>query len=108
MNLSSGIILFFLGILLIKFHTKEPSGIGYKTAIARKNEDTWKTAQNICGKGLVVVGVLNILFFIVIDMTGKFDTSIMTNGFLICTVVISAIIDEVYLNKIFDADGNRK
>ncbi|WP_297631685.1 SdpI family protein [uncultured Clostridium sp.] len=108
MNLSSGIILFFIGILLIKFHTKEPSTIGYKIGIAKKNEDTWNTAQKVCGIGLIIVGVLNILFFIFIDMTGKFDTSVIINGFLICTVVISVIIDEIYLNMIFDAEGNRK
>ena len=108
-NLIAGIILFLLGAISFKFHTKEPnSAIGYRTMLAKKNKDTWNTAQKACGISLVIVGILNICFFIFVNETRKFDTTVMMNGFLLCTVVLSFVIDEVYLNRIFDAEGKRK
>ncbi|MCI5911825.1 MAG: SdpI family protein [Oscillospiraceae bacterium] len=83
--------------------------------MAMKNDDTWKFANEICGKlwwriGWILFFSTILIFLIIIkfsDSTSTFITIfLMTVECLM--IVLSIILVEKAMKKTFDKDGNRK
>lgn len=58
-----GGILSLAGLILLFFPPKDINGLyGYRTAGSMKNMDSWNLAQNLGGKGLLAIGLIEIIF----------------------------------------------
>ena len=109
-SLSVSIIYFLISIFFIKFPPINKNWIvGYRTPLSIKNQDTWDVAQKLCGYGMLVTGIINLLFGIwAIVSPAPGNTENMQALFLVVSVLVLFIISEIYLRKIFNKDGSRK
>ena len=109
-SLSVSIIYFLISIFFIKFPPINKNWIvGYRTPLSIKNQDTWDVAQKLCGYGMLVTGIINLLFGIwAIVSPAPGNTENMQALFLVVSVLALFIISEIYLRKIFNKDGSRK
>ena len=109
-SLSVSIIYFLISIFFIKFPPINKNWIvGYRTPLSMKNQDTWDVAQKLCGYGMLVTGIINLLLGIwAILSPAPGNTENMQALFLVVSVLGLFIISEIYLRKIFNKDGSRK
>lgn len=114
-SLITPLVIIFAGWIMRKSCIKRNNFCGYRTKMAMKNDDTWKFANEICGKLWWRIGWMlffsTILIFLIIikfsDSTSTFITIfLMTVECLM--IVISIILVEKAMKKTFDKDGNRK
>ncbi|MGL4874260.1 MAG: SdpI family protein [Clostridium sp.] len=107
-NLIIGITMCIIGVIMSKFYTKEPSGIGYKTPMAKKNNDTWIIAQKVSGKLTIVAGIINLGVEIILRYIDIEDKQVISFGTVICTLLLIVIFTEIYLGRMFKNDGSRR
>lgn len=114
-SLFTPLVIVFAGWVMRKSCIKRNNFCGYRTKMAMKNDDTWKFANEICGKLWWRIGWMlffsTILIFLIIikfsDSTSTFITIfLMTVECLM--IVLSIILVEKAMKKTFDKDGNRK
>jgi uncharacterized membrane protein len=83
------------------------TGFGYKTPLSTTNLDTWNEANRYCATILVFGGIISIIIGIIMlyhRMKNNYIVVLINMGFWI----ISIILTEIHLRKIFDKNGNRK
>lgn len=109
-SLLVSIVYLLFSIFFIKFPPLNKNWIvGYRTPLSMKNQDTWDVAQKLCGYGMLVTGILNLLFGIWAFVSpAPGNTEDMQALFLVVCVLGLFIISEVYLRRIFNKDGSRK
>lgn len=109
-SLVVSIVYFLFAVFFIKFPPLNKNWIvGYRTPLSMKNQDTWDVAQKLCGYGMLVTGILNLLFGIWAFVSpAPGNTEDMQALFLVVCVLGLFIISEVYLRRIFNKDGSRK
>lgn len=102
-----------------KYARKAPENIdggsGYKTALARKNRDTWEFANRHFGKMWRITGWILLVpsFAAMLLVFGKDEASVGRFGTVVCAVqlvamMVSIVPTEAALRRTFDRDGNRK
>lgn len=106
-----GSIAFILvGFITMKIPAKNINLMyGYKTSMARKNQDTWDVAQNYGGFSMMILGVFNCIFGVwsviqPIELNSEYGQTV----FLVVSAIAMILIVESYLNKVFNKDGSRK
>lgn len=110
------LLMIFAGRMMWK-HTPENvnSVIGYRTSRSMKNKDTWKFANNYCGKLWCKIGKLmlfpSIILFIPFYWSSIEVISII--GSVLCTIqviilIISIVPTEKALKKNFTKEGVQK
>lgn len=58
-----GLIFFIFGLLLMIYPPKEINSVfGYKTANSMKNLKSWKKGQYLGGKGMLILGSVELIF----------------------------------------------
>lgn len=109
-------IMIVCGLLFLR---KPPHNIngafGYRTTMAKKNQDTWQFAHHYCGKillwlGLILIVLSFVSFLLISDMDDE-TMSIITIGIQCLQLVpllASIIPTEIALRKTFDKNGKRK
>lgn len=114
-NLFLPVIMIIMGNVFVKHPPKTINGVyGYRTAMSRKNQETWDFAHHYCGKLWTKIGwiLLPVSVLIMLPVIGKGDDMIGTAGGVLmivqCIVLIGSIFPvEHALMKQFDKDGNR-
>lgn len=88
---------------------------GYRTRRSKMNMDTWKFANENCGKRWWEIGWMMLIptFVVQIPFYGKSDDSIgilslILGGIECCILLISILPTEKVLKKTFNNDGIRK
>lgn len=91
------------------------SVFGYRTTMSMKNRDTWKFANNYCGRLWLRLGIILVPVSVIpmLFVTGESDSSIGTVGTIICVVQLIIIIASIFpvekaLKRTFDEFGNRR
>lgn len=115
-NLLIPVIMIVVGNVFVKHPPKTINEIyGYRTSMARKNQDTWDFAQTYCGRLWRIIGwiMLPIAVLPMLPLIGGGDNAVGIVGAVVetieCIVLIVAIIPvEKALKKNFDQDGKRK
>ncbi len=114
-SLFTPLVIVFAGWVMRTNCIKRNNFCGYRTKMSMKNDDTWKFANEICGKlwwriGWILFFSTILIFLIIIkfsDNTSTFITIfLMTVECLM--IVLSIILVEKAIKKTFDKDGNRK
>lgn len=116
LNMFLPALMIFIGWLMRKHPPKKINFIyGYRTAMSRKNQDTWDFAHATCGKIwwrfgwalLATTALVQIPFFGGNDDTlGKLTVTIYTVQCIL--LLISILPVERALKKNFNPDGSRK
>ena len=115
-NIILPLIFILCGWYLKKYYPKKiNSAVGYRTKRAMKNEDTWKFANEYCGKLWIKIGLIMIPITILIQIPYYKSTEdvlstlcIVINTIQIIVLLCSLIPVENALKKTFDENGNRK
>ena len=88
---------------------------GYRTIMSMKNEETWKFAQNYCGKlwlklGIITTIVSIIAVSILINLSEDIFEKVTSILIIVQTIVlvISVFVVEKALKNNFDEYGNKK
>ncbi|MBP2032594.1 Na+/proline symporter [Clostridium algifaecis] len=74
-----------------------------------KNKDVWNVAQKYGGISMMILGLINAI----IGIWSIFKPLIINNRkiqelFLLISVIVMIIVDEIHLRKVFNKDGSRK
>jgi uncharacterized membrane protein len=115
-NLAIPVVMIVIGG---KYAKKAPENIngssGYKTALSRKNRDTWEFANRYFGKIWHIAGwsLLVPTFAVMLLVFGKGEDAVGRFGGIVCGVLLVAMLipilpTEIALRKNFDKNGNRK
>ncbi len=87
--------------------------IGYRTSLSMKNEDTWRFAQNICGRLCMRWGaiLLPLSVLLMLPLYGRSEEVVGGVGVALATLQLivllaAALTTERVLRKHFDRDGN--
>ncbi len=113
LSIFCGLTLVILSFTLKKFDPKNPNTLtGYKTAMSKKNKDTWNEAQIYSSSTSIKLGLISIfigVFFPVFtnEFTNHFYFWIDLAVSMIFTFGV-IFITEKHLNQIFDKNGERK
>ena len=114
-SLFTPLVIVFAGWVMRTNCIKRNNFCGYRTKMAMKNDDTWKFANEICGKIWWKTGwilfFLTILIFLIIIKAGNNASTFVTTILMTieCLIIVFTIIFvEKSLKKTFDKDGNRK
>lgn len=101
---------------MYKFPPKEINGlIGYRTAMSKKNKDTWAFAHEYCGRLWIKIGIILLILSIIAQIpfanSGEKTIGILTG--IIEAVQLAALLGsiipvETALRKTFDKNGIRK
>ncbi len=102
--------------MMWKHCPKEINGlIGYRTKRSMKNEDTWKFANNFCGKLWWIMGWIILLPSVLVQIP-FYNSTYTTIGIAIAitaivqisALIISIIPTEIALSKNFPDNGSRR
>lgn len=115
-NLLIPVVVIVTGRIMWKHYPKNINGlVGYRTTRSMKNMDTWKFANEYCGRlwykmGLFML-VLSVLVSVLLLRTNDSTYSMIFLIFVLlqCVVLIVSIIPvEIALKKTFNTDGTRR
>lgn len=110
------LLMLFMGIGFKKNPSCDIGGLGYKTELSCKNEDTWLTAQQITGEVWTKTGAVMEAVSLAVLITASLFLSgdplliflaaatMVQAGILVFTIVVI----ERRLRKIFDENGDRR
>jgi len=104
------IVIILLGFLFMKYPPKSRNSMyGYRTPMSMKNQDTWDVSQKHSGFIVIILGIINSVFWIwsiIEPMAANRETVQLL--FLLIGAAVMIIIEEINLRKIFYNDGSRK
>jgi len=104
------IFMIVLGFALIKYPPKSRNNMyGYKSHLAKKNQDTRDVSQKHSGFSMIIAGIINGLlgsWSIIKPMS--INGNSMQLVFLLLSIIIILIIEELHLTKLFNKGGSRK
>ena len=100
-------------------YKKPPKNIngvwGYKTEMAKKNQNTWEFAHDCCGRLWVKIGAVMLVpsVLVQIPFAHADDDSfgaltLILEGIQLAFLLITVYIVERKLKKTFDKDGNKR
>lgn len=100
----------FCGWILNEFPSKQVNGpYGYRSALSKKNHNTWNTAQQYVGFNLIILGIIAaFLGTLLIIFPSNKVTYNFQRYFLIISPFAAMYFAELKLRKVFDKEGNRK
>ena len=115
-NLLIPVVVIVTGRIMWKHYPKNINGlVGYRTTRSMKNMDTWKFANEYCGRLWYKMGLfmlaLSVLVSILLLRMSDNTYSIISLIFVLaqCVVLIVSIFPvEIALKKMFKEDGTRK
>ena len=115
-NLLIPVVVIVTGRIMWKHYPKNINGlVGYRTTRSMKNMDTWKFANEYCGRLWYKMGLFMLVLsaFVSVVLLGTNDStySIISLIFVLvqCVVLIVSIFPvEIALKKMFKEDGTRK
>ena len=115
-NLLIPLFLAGFGRVMLKHPPKEINNFfGYRTAMSRKNRDTWDFAHALCGKIWWKAGWLLLVpsIFIQLPFMHSDEDTVSLVSLLLCIVQCAVLIGSIYpveraLKKTFHPDGTRK
>lgn len=115
-NLLIPVVVIVTGRIMWKHYPKNINGlVGYRTTRSMKNMDTWKFANEYCGRLWYKMGLfmLALSVFVSVVLLGTNDStySIISLIFVLvqCVVLIVSIFPvEIALKKMFNTDGTRR
>lgn len=110
------LLMLFSGIMMQKHCPKKINGIvGYRTTRSMKNSDTWKFANEYCGRLWCKIGLLltapSCLILILVyrsDNTTQSAAALILMAVQCIALIASIFPTESALKKTFHADGTRK
>ena len=109
-SLISAIFFIIFGFIVMKYSPENiNSVIGYKSPLAKKNQDTWDVSQKHSGFITIIFGVINGIFGIwsLIQPMAINKESVQLTIILLTAIAI-VVIEEIHLMKLFNMDGSRK
>lgn len=115
-NLLIPVVVIVTGRIMWKHYPKNINGlVGYRTTRSMKNMDTWKFANEHCGRlwykmGLFMLAI-SVLVSVLLLRTNDNTCSMISLIFVLlqCIILIVSIIPtELALKKMFYEDGTRK
>lgn len=109
------LLMIFAGRMMWKHTPKNINGvIGYRTSRSMKNIDTWRFANNYCGKLWCKIGKIMLFPSVILHFPfyGRSAEAIGTFGAILCTIqiiilLISILLTEKAMKKNFTEDGVR-
>lgn len=109
-------IVTFFGMYFCKQSPTDINNVfGYRTKRSMKNMDTWKYAHHFIGKTWTVIGVvmfvLSLVLMLLVLNKDKNKISSMVTTIMLAELVpllVSIVVTEVKLNKVFDKQGKRR
>ena len=115
-NLLIPIIITIGGIVMHKNGPKKINSLyGYRTTRSMKNMDTWKFANEYCGRLMWIIGIVTMVpsGLIMIPFYGSSEDTIgfvglVVSGIQVVTLILSIIPTELALKKNFNDDGTRR
>lgn len=115
-NLLVPVVVIVTGRIMWKHYPKNINGlVGYRITRSMKNMDTWKFANEHCGRLWYKMGLfmfaISILVSVLLLRTNDSTYSVISFIFVLvqCIVLIVSIIPtEIALKKMFNVDGTRK
>ena len=115
-NLLVPVVVFVTGRIMWKHYPENINGlVGYRTTRSMKNMDTWKFANEHCGRLWYKLGLFMLAFSILVSVlllrTNDNTYSMISLIFMVvqCAVLIVSVIPtEIALKKMFNEDGIRK
>ena len=92
------VIVIITGRMMWKHYPKNINGlIGYRTTLSMRNIDTWKFANEYCGRLWYRIGILMLIFSIIICLLffkASYNTAFMASLILIaiqCIILVATI-----------------
>ncbi|WP_295139364.1 SdpI family protein [uncultured Catenibacterium sp.] len=115
-NLLIPVVVIVTGRIMWKHYPKNINGlVGYRTTRSMKNMDTWKFANEHCGRLWYKMGLFMLVFSVLVSVlllrTNDNIYSMISLIFVLlqCIILIVSIIPtELALKKMFYEDGTRK
>lgn len=115
-NLLIPVVVIVTGRIMWKHYPKNINGlVGYRTTLSMKNMDTWKFANEYCGRLWYKMGLFMFAFSILVSiLLLRMSDSTYSMIFLVfslfqCVVLIVSLIPvEIALKKMFNEDGTRR
>lgn len=110
------VIVIITGRMMWKHYPKNVNGlIGYRTTLSMRNIDTWKFANEYCGRLWYRIGILMLIFSIIICLLffkASYNTAFMASLILIaiqCIILVATIFPtENALKREFPEEGRRR
>ena len=110
------VIVIITGRMMWKHYPKNINGlIGYRTTLSMRNIDTWKFANEYCGRLWYRIGILMLIFSIIICLLffkACYNTAFMASLILIaikCIILVATIFPtENALKREFSEEGRRR
>ena len=105
------VFVLFIGLVLKYYPPKAINGLyGFRTELSMKNLNTWnkgnEIAANLFIKGSMVLIFIKLIQIIFIPNLAVFNTIIFLVA-LVTTLILSAVLTQIKLKKIFNSDGNK-
>ncbi len=115
-NLLIPVVVIVTGRIMWKHYPKNINGlVGYRTTRSMKNMDTWRFANEYCGRLWYKMGLFMLVFSVLVSVlllrTNDNTYSMISLIFVLlqCIILIVSIIPtELALKKMFYEDGTRK
>lgn len=115
-NLLIPVVVIVTGRIMWKHYPKNINGlVGYRTTLSMKNMDTWRFANEHCGRLWYKMGLFMLVFSILVSVLllrtndSTYSMISLIFGLLQCIILIASIIPtEIALKKMFNTDGTRK
>ena len=115
-NLLIPVVVIVTGRIMWKHYPKNINGlVGYRTTRSMKNMDTWRFANEYCGRLWYKIGLFMLAFSVLVSVlllrTNDNTYSMISLIFVLlqCIILIVSIIPtELALKKMFYEDGTRK
>lgn len=115
-NLLIPIIMIVAGLLMHKNGPKKINSLyGYRTTRSMQNTDTWKFANEYCGRLLWIIGIVTVIpsSLVMIPFYGSSEDTIgfvgmIVSGVQLVVLILSIIPTELALKKTFNDDGTRR
>jgi len=106
------IALIVFGLFMLMVIPRKPNRImGYRTAMACKNQDTWVFAHKHFGKQLIIYGLVYVILLIARTILVSNEASSWVIGLIMSMQVIAVLLalipTEIALRKEFDKKGAR-
>ena len=110
------VIVIITGRMMWKHYPKNVNGlIGYRTTLSMRNIDTWKFANEYCGRLWYRIGILMLIFSIIICLLffkASYNTAFMASLILIaiqCLILVATIFPtENALKREFPEEETRR
>lgn len=110
------VIVIITGRMMWKHYPKNVNGlIGYRTTLSMRNIDTWKFANEYCGRLWYRIGILMLIFSIIICLLffkASYNTAFMASLILIaiqCIILVATIFPtENALKREFPEERTRR